>query len=114
MSASVCWYRGQRVPWVPHDCTETNSCSFCRRKKREFAALFKAKNPAKKKVTPAMMSEIMLCRLRTLALTGYEVCNDSGTLTRHDERAMQLFEDWLEARFKIRFSYRATPRTEGR
>lgn len=29
-------YKGERIPWVIHDCTESGSCPFCRKRKREF------------------------------------------------------------------------------
>lgn len=35
---SVRFYKGKPVPWNPHDCSGENSCSFCRRQKREFVA----------------------------------------------------------------------------
>jgi hypothetical protein len=34
---AVRFYKGKPVPWIVHDCDETNSCRFCRRQKREFA-----------------------------------------------------------------------------
>ena len=32
----VRYYKGERIPWKPHDCTESNTCTFCRREKRRF------------------------------------------------------------------------------
>lgn len=40
----VRFYKGERVPWIPHDCTESNSCSFCRNRKRTMAAKSKSKD----------------------------------------------------------------------
>ena len=32
----VRYYKGERIPLKPHDCTESNTCTFCRREKRRF------------------------------------------------------------------------------
>ena len=36
MNLEVRYYKGERIPWKPHDCTESNTCTFCRREKRRF------------------------------------------------------------------------------
>ena len=36
MNMEVRYYKGERIPWKPHDCTESNTCAFCRREKRRF------------------------------------------------------------------------------
>lgn len=45
MSHSVRTYRGETIPWKVHDCTESNSCTFCRAQKRKFVEEWKKKNP---------------------------------------------------------------------
>jgi hypothetical protein len=38
----VRYYKGEEIPWQVHDCSESDSCKFCRWMKRQFIARVKS------------------------------------------------------------------------
>lgn len=38
-------YKGLTIPWVAHDCDSTESCRYCRYRKREFIRLYREVDP---------------------------------------------------------------------